>query len=238
AAHADLASTAAFTLDASLPAGPITVARIAQLYPYDNTLRAVRITGRQLRDYLEFSSRYYKSAASGKPEIDPDIPGYNFDIISGADYTIDLTKPIGSRIISLTYKGKPVQPTDTFTLALNNYRQTGGGGYAMLKDAPVLFDQQQEIRQLLIDEVRAKGTLRQEDYFTRNWSLLMGVGSQGAQVPSGPRLRVIGTNDLHGQLEASQDASNVWRGGVAHTATVIRQAESECGKDCHYVLLD
>ncbi|HEU4878362.1 MAG TPA: 5'-nucleotidase C-terminal domain-containing protein, partial [Gemmatimonadaceae bacterium] len=52
AAKADLASSAAFTLDASLAAGPITVARIAQLYPYDNTLRAVKISGQQLRDYL------------------------------------------------------------------------------------------------------------------------------------------------------------------------------------------
>jgi 2',3'-cyclic-nucleotide 2'-phosphodiesterase (5'-nucleotidase family) len=238
AAHADLASTAAFTLDANLPAGPITVARIAQLYPYDNTLRAVRITGRQLRDYLEYSSRYYKSVASGKPEIDPEIPGYNFDIVSGADYTMDLTKPIGSRITSLTYKGKPVQPMDTFTLALNNYRQTGGGGYAMLKDAPVVFDQQQEIRQLLIDEVRSRGTLKPEDYFTRNWSLLYGVGSTTIPVPSGPRLRIIGTNDLHGQLEPLQDASGLWRGGVAHTATVIHKAQSECAADCHYVLLD
>ena len=123
-----------------------------------------------MRDYLEFSSRYYKSVAGGKLEIDPEIPGYNFDIISGAEYTMDLTKPMGSRITSLTYKGKPVEPMDTFTLALNNYRQTGGGGYAMLKDAPVVFDQQQEIRQLLIDEVRSKGTIKPEDYFTRNWS--------------------------------------------------------------------
>jgi 2',3'-cyclic-nucleotide 2'-phosphodiesterase/3'-nucleotidase len=88
----------------------------------------VRITGKQLRDYLEFSSRYYTSVVNGVPKIDPEIPGYNFDIVSGADYTMDLTKPLGSRITSLTFKGKTVQPTDTFTLALNNYRQTGGGG--------------------------------------------------------------------------------------------------------------
>jgi 2',3'-cyclic-nucleotide 2'-phosphodiesterase (5'-nucleotidase family) len=236
--HADLASVSAFTLDAALPAGPITVARIAQLYPYDNTLRAVRITGKQLRDYLEFSSRYYTSVTNGKPSINPEIAGYNFDMITGADYTMDLTKPMGSRITSLTYKGKPVQPTDTFTLALNNYRQTGGGGYAMLKDAPVVFDQQQEIRQLLIDEVRSKGTLKSEDYFTKNWTLVTSVAPTSVVMPTGPKLRVIGTNDLHGQLEASQDPKGIWRGGVAHTASVIRKAESECTGDCHYILLD
>ena len=238
AANADLASTAAFTLDASIPAGPITVARIAQLYPYDNTLRAVRISGQQLKDYLEFSSRFYKSVSNGRPEADPEIPGYNFDIITGADYTIDLARPMGSRITSLTYKGKAVQPTDSFTLALNNYRQTGGGGFAMLKGAPLVYDQQQEIRQLLIDEVRRKGTLRPEDYFSRNWTLLFGGSASSGNVPSGPRLRVIGTNDLHGQLEPTQDASGTWRGGVAHTAAIIRQAQSECTGECSYVLLD
>ena len=58
-------------------------------------------------------------------------------------------------------------------MALNNYRQTGGGGFSMLRDAPVVYDQQQEIRQLLIDEVlAARPTLQPGDYFQRNWQLL------------------------------------------------------------------
>jgi 2',3'-cyclic-nucleotide 2'-phosphodiesterase/3'-nucleotidase len=65
-----------------------------------------------------------------------------------------------------------VAATDTFTMALNNYRQSGGGGFSMLRDAPVVYDKQQEIRQLLIDEVRARGTIRPNDYFQRNWQLL------------------------------------------------------------------
>jgi len=191
ATGADLASASAFTLDASLPAGPITVAQLARLYPYDNTLRAVRITGRQLRDYLEFSSRYYKQAenpgAVSRLQIDPQIAGYNFDMIAGADYTMDLSRPLGSRITSLTVKGRPVVSTDTFTLALNNYRQTGGGGYAMLRDAPVVYDKQQEIRQLLIDEVRARKTIRPEDFFTRNWRLVYpGSPAVGGGSPPAP----------------------------------------------------
>ena len=57
-------------------------------------------------------------------------------------------------------------------MALNNYRQTGGGGFSMLRDAPVVYDRQQEIRQLLIDEVRAKGTLTPSDYFHPNWRIV------------------------------------------------------------------
>jgi 2',3'-cyclic-nucleotide 2'-phosphodiesterase/3'-nucleotidase len=57
-------------------------------------------------------------------------------------------------------------------MALNNYRQTGGGGYAMLRDAPVVYDRQLEIRQLLIDEVRRKGTIQPADYFHPNWRIV------------------------------------------------------------------
>src|SRR5690348_1705917 len=77
AANAQLASTAAFSLDANLSAGPVTVARLAALYPYDNTLRKIWITGRALRDYLEFSARYFRVDSSGKVGVDPSIPGYN-----------------------------------------------------------------------------------------------------------------------------------------------------------------
>ena len=172
---ADLASTASFSLDAALDAGPVTVAELARLYPYDNTLKAVRISGRQLRDYLEFSARYYRTFAGDTggsiPLVNNRIPGYSFDIIAGADYVIDVSRPVGSRITTLTVKGKPVVETDTFTLALNNYRQTGGGEYVMLQGAPVVYDRQQEIRQLLIDEFTRRRTLTPDEYFVRNWRL-------------------------------------------------------------------
>ncbi|HEV8216487.1 MAG TPA: 5'-nucleotidase C-terminal domain-containing protein, partial [Gemmatimonadaceae bacterium] len=172
ASGAQLASTAAFSLDASLAAGSITVARLAALYPYDNTLRAVRISGEQLRAYLEQSARYFRQTADGRFSVDPTIPGYNYDMVAGVDYTIDVSRPIGERIVTLTHEGRPVTATDTFTMALNNYRQTGGGGFSMLRDAPVVYDRQLEIRQLLIDEVRRRGTISPADYFHPNWRIV------------------------------------------------------------------
>ncbi len=173
---ADLSATAVFSLDAALDSGAITRAMLSSVYPYDNTLRAVRISGAQLRAFLEFSSRYYRtlapdgSAPSGGL-IDPAIPGYNFDVVSGADYTIDLTKPIGSRITMLTIGGRAVADSDSLTLALNNYRQSGGGGYAMLAGAPVVYEKEVDIRQLLIDEVQRTPVLDPSRYATRNWTL-------------------------------------------------------------------
>jgi 2',3'-cyclic-nucleotide 2'-phosphodiesterase (5'-nucleotidase family) len=165
---ADLASAPVFNLNAEFGPGAITMADMAELYPYDNNLlRAVKISGKQLRDYLEFSARYFKSDST----IDSSIPGFNYDIVAGVDYVIDLSRPIGSRITMLTRNGRPVADADSMTLALNDYRQSGGGGFAMLHGAPLVYDKQQPIRDLLIEEMQRKGTLRPDDYFRQNWRI-------------------------------------------------------------------
>jgi 2',3'-cyclic-nucleotide 2'-phosphodiesterase (5'-nucleotidase family) len=170
-AGTELASTAAFDLRASLDTGAITVAEVAALYPYDNTLRAIRINGRQLREYIERSAYYFGRAGGGSVVVDTTIPGYNYDMLSGVDYAIDLRRPAGSRVTALSVGGRPVTDTDTFTLALNNYRQAGGGGFSMLANAPVMYESRDGIRELLIEEVRRRKTLRPEDYFRPNWRL-------------------------------------------------------------------
>jgi 2',3'-cyclic-nucleotide 2'-phosphodiesterase / 3'-nucleotidase / 5'-nucleotidase len=256
ATGADLAATAAFDLNASLDAGPITIAEVARLYPYDNTLRAIRITGRQLRQFLEYSARYYRTlgtAEAASSLVDPAVPGFNFDMVAGAEYVLDLTRPAGARLTRLQVKGRDVADTDTFTMALNNYRQTGGGGFAMLRDAPVVYDKQEEIRDLLIAEVQRRGTLRPGDYHQVNWRLApdsvvgpayramralpfdrsTGAATRdtapAAHLTSGRWLRVIGTSDIHGALEARDfNAEGIIRGGAASLATAIRQARSEC----------
>ena len=262
AANADLAAGAAFSLDATIDSGAITAARMQALYPYDNTLRAIRISGAQLREYLEFSARYYRLDAGGAVAVDPQVPGFNFDIVSGADYVLDVARPVGQRVTKLEVRGRPVTPTDSFTLALTNYRQTGGGSYTMIANAPVVYDRQQEIRQLLTDEVRHAGTLRPQDYFTRNWRLepASAIAPLYAQMHGGPagptpitaspraaarpprpatRLRIIGTNDFHGALEARADSRGVRRGGAAYLATAIRRARAECvAPGCVSLLVD
>lgn len=236
---ADLASASVFNTSAVLGPGPLTAAQVAQVYPYENTLKVIRITGKQLREYLDFSSRFYPVIAPGTSSaaplaVDPKIPGYNFDIVSGVDYTMDLSRPFGERITSLTYKGKPVAPDDTFTMAINNYRQSGGGGYTMIRSAPVIKDTEAEIRQLLIDEVKQRGTIRFEDYFTPNWRIVRGASAQ----ITGPRLRVISTNDFHGALVPGPDAQGVVRGGAAYVARAIQNARAECTGECVSILVD
>jgi 2',3'-cyclic-nucleotide 2'-phosphodiesterase/3'-nucleotidase/5'-nucleotidase len=253
ATGADLASASAFDLGATLGPGPITIAQIARLYPYENTLAAVRVSGRQLREYLEQSARYFRSVgAPGATRfvVDTAIAGYNFDVLAGADYVLDLTRPIGSRVASLTVKGKPVADAETFTLALNNYRQSGGGGYSMLQGAPVVHARDQAIRQLLIDEVSRRGTIRPSDYFARNWSIAPAAAvtellpltrtrfdspspsaRDASRRASGARpttLRIIATNDIHGTLLPAPDSTGTSVGGIARVATMIERLRAEC----------
>ncbi|MBA4156628.1 MAG: 5'-nucleotidase C-terminal domain-containing protein [Gemmatimonadetes bacterium] len=174
-AGTDLSATSAFNLSAVIPQGPVTVADVARLYIYDNnTLKAVRITGEQLRAYLEKSAEYYLPCPGSRCErlTNPAVPGYNFDIISGVDYTLDLTKPVGRRVTRLERNGQPVRHSETFTLALNNYRQGGGGGFSMLADAPVVYDGDESIRDLLTREIERRGTISPEAYFRRNWEIV------------------------------------------------------------------
>ena len=222
-AGADLSSTAIHRLSAALPQGPITVSDLAGLYIYDNTLKAVRVTGTQLEEYLERTSDYFRTwpVPAGERLINPNFRSYNFDVVQGVDYTIDLSKPVGERITQLRYKGQPVQPNQTFTLALNNYRQTGGGGFTMLAGAPVVYDQQEGIRELLIEELQKKGSIRPADYFQQNWRIVPEEAARAAQSELAPetrvttaapvkRVRILGQNDFHGRLQPEVYS---WSGG-------------------------
>lgn len=268
---ADLAATASFSLDASLDTGAVTQAALSRLYPYENTLRAVRITGAQLRAFLEQSALYYRTlmpdgSAPAGGLVDPKVPGYNFDVVSGVDYVIDVSKPAGSRITTLTRNGRAVQATDSFTMALNNYRQSGGGGYAMLANAPVVFQKDVDIRSLIIDDVAKAGTLDPAKYATVNWRLepaaaraiayreqnrgRAGEAAGGAPAaappsasaataaPQGRTLRVISLSDFHGALSNRPDDRGRSQGGAVALSAAIEKAQRECTGQCRSLVVD
>ena len=146
-------------------------------------LRAVRISGAQLRAYLEHSAKYWKTWAPGATEslVNPTVPGFNFDMIVGAEYVIDLSQAVGQRITTLRVDGKPVVDTDSFTIALSNYRQTGGGGYAMLANAPLVFESKGDIREMVIDAVRKAGTLDPAAWSRVNWQIVPAPAADAAR---------------------------------------------------------
>ncbi len=174
-----LSLAAPFSRTAVIPAGPVSIRDVAGLYPFDNTLLAVVLTGAQLRDYLEYSAGYFTAPRSR--------PAYNYDVAAGHTaalaYTIDATAREGSRIRGLAYDGAPVEPSAEFVVATNNYRQAGSGGFPHIAAAPVVHDAQQEIRQALIDWVTARATVSPEDFPGPHWRVI----GRGAAAPRGVR---------------------------------------------------
>jgi 2',3'-cyclic-nucleotide 2'-phosphodiesterase/3'-nucleotidase len=98
-----LSIAAPFSRTAVFPAGQVRIKDVAGLYIYDNTLEAVVLTGAEVRAYLEYSAKYFVTLAPGAPAdpatiSDPAVPDYNYDTLSGVEYDIDISKPVGSRI--------------------------------------------------------------------------------------------------------------------------------------------
>jgi len=168
---------APFSRTADIPKGSVTIKDIAGLYIYDNTLYGKKLTGVQLKDYLEYGAKYYHQVPSGTKVDTATLTNannfwdYMYDTAAGVDYEIDIAQPEGSRIKNLTYAGKPVADDQVFVVAVNNYRANGGSGYPHIAAADIAYSSTNEIRQLMIDYVTAKKTLDPADFAAVNWKL-------------------------------------------------------------------
>lgn len=172
-----LSQASCFSRTAGIPAGEVTIKDAAGLYPFENTLEARLITGAQLKEYLEFSARYYVQTAAGAP-VDPakltnadNTPDYNYDALYGVTYEIDIAKPVGSRIAKLSFDGKELDPKAEFVLAVNNYRASGGGNFPHVAGAKQLWANSDEIRNTIIQWVQAKGTVDPAQFASVDWKL-------------------------------------------------------------------
>lgn len=133
----------------------VTVRDIVSTYVYPNTLVVRKITGAILKQALEVCASYidYENGelAVSKRFLQPKVAHYNYDFFSNVEYTFDLTNPVGNRVISMIVKDQEVQPTDSFTLVMNNYRSSGVGGYEFFRDCPIVKEIQIEMTEIIID---------------------------------------------------------------------------------------
>lgn len=148
-----------------IPAGTLAIKNVADLYVYPNTLYAVKVNGAQVKEWLEMSAGQFNQIDPKKTEEQPLVnigyPTYNFDILDGLKYEIDVTQPAKydkdgkvvnantNRIVNMTYEGKPVADDQKFIVATNNYRgssQTFPG----VSEGEVVYQSQDETRQIIV----------------------------------------------------------------------------------------
>lgn len=173
-----------------MPAGPVAIKNVADLYLYPNTLQAVRITGAQVKEWLERSAGMFNQITPGgadQPLVNPDFPSFNFDTIDGVSYRIDLTRPArydtagalanpdSHRIVELTWNGAPVDPAAEFVVASNNYRASGGGNFPGADGTTVILAAPDTNRDVIVRYIVDRGTIAPSA--DANWSFAPAGGA-------------------------------------------------------------
>ncbi|MDR0499410.1 MAG: bifunctional metallophosphatase/5'-nucleotidase [Holophagales bacterium] len=151
-----------------IPKGPTSVRQFYALAPHENRIARIHITGAQLRTYLEHAAKYFNY--SHLPElIDRAVSLADYDMISGCSYALDISRPLGKRVVNLKFEGRPVQNDQLFTMAISTYRLTGGGGYMDAIEFKGKADMisRETLRNLLLTHVLATTSLNISP--TSNW---------------------------------------------------------------------
>lgn len=155
--------------------GPVSLRDVYGVYIYSNTLKVLRVKGKDIKDALEKSADYfvYENYKVGvnKTWIDPKPRHYNYDMWEGISYKIVLNRPSGDRIVDLTFEGKPIEMDSEYEIVLNNYRAGGGGGYEMFKGKPVVKEIMMEVAELMADYILEHKTI--EATVDNNWEAVV-----------------------------------------------------------------
>ncbi|RFU63720.1 bifunctional 2',3'-cyclic-nucleotide 2'-phosphodiesterase/3'-nucleotidase [Peribacillus glennii] len=180
--------------------GDLTIRSAGDLYLYDNTLKAIKVKGSVVKEWLEMSAGKFNTIDPAKTEeqklLNDSFQVYNFDIIDGVQYQIDVTKPArydikgnkisdSSRIKNLTYNGQPVDPVQDFIVVTNNYRAGGGGNFPGVKGSEYVVDSPDENRQILMDYITEKKEINPTA--DNNWSIAPIYGDVNVTFSSSPK---------------------------------------------------
>ncbi|WP_279628373.1 bifunctional metallophosphatase/5'-nucleotidase [Paenibacillus ferrarius] len=153
----------------------ITMRDIVSNYIYPNTLKVIRISGQDIKDALEQSAEYFELTSTGDVQVsskfkEPKPQHFNYDMWEGITYKLNISRPIGSRVVQLDYEGEPLNLEASFDVVMNNYRAAGGGNYAMFQNKPVIKDIPTDVAELLAGYIMERGTI--EATLNQNWEVI------------------------------------------------------------------
>lgn len=207
--------------------GQLTFRNAADLYLYPNTLVVMKVSGKQVKEWLECSAGQFNQidASSSKPQslINWNFRTYNFDVIDGVNYQVDITQPAryddecqlinasASRIKQLTWQGKPVDPQATFLVATNNYRAYGGK-FAGTGDQYVAFASPDENRSVVAAyisaQTKAQGEVKPQA--DNNWRLAPINSQQPLDIrfETSPSEKATGFIQQHAQYPMTQKGND------------------------------
>ncbi|ENQ3104392.1 2',3'-cyclic-nucleotide 2'-phosphodiesterase / 3'-nucleotidase [Bacillus sp. 491mf] len=166
-----------------IPKGTLAIKNVADLYVYPNTLYAVKVNGAQLKDWLEMSAGQFNQIdPKNKDEqklVNVNYPTYNFDVLDGVKYEIDVTQPAkydkdgkvvneaANRIVNLTFDGKPVSDSQEFVVATNNYRGSSKT-FPGVSNGEVILQSPDETRQIIVEYMKQIKTINPTA--DKNWA--------------------------------------------------------------------
>ena len=205
-----------------IPAGTIAIKNVADLYLYPNTVATIKITGANVKEWLEMSAGKFNqidpTSDKEQPLINRSYPTFNYDVIDGVTYEIDVTEPAkydsdgnlvnaeANRIKNLQYNGQPIDLEQEFLVATNNYR--AGGNFPGVRNQTALKMYPDENRQAIIDYIQEQQTI--DPSADGNWTF----------APVANEVKVIFESSLDAQNAISPES------GI----TFMGEASNESGK--------
>ena len=222
--------------------GDLAQRHLVDLFPHANTLVVLRVTGAELRDWLERAAGRFARLPAGARDaalFDEAFPGYRFDVIYGLRYAFDLSRPArydpsgrevapGSRrVVRLERCGREVGPGDVFAVATKSHRVSGEGLYAPLAALPRIASCDRLLRALLAEHLAAASPLGPAEGPDWGFAPLPGATAlfaapRGAEPPADLRARVerIGPS----QEDASTSSACTCERGLREAARPTRSA--------------
>ncbi|MCE5172135.1 bifunctional metallophosphatase/5'-nucleotidase [Paenibacillus profundus] len=171
----DISCTALFDDSAAGFGNQVSMREITAFCPYSNTLKVLRLKGRDIRDALEWSARYFapydgQSVAVHSSFLYPKAQHYNYDMWEGIEYVMNVSRPVGTRIVQLTRNGQPLDLDKEYDVAMNHYRASGAGGFQMFSGKPVVRHIPIDTADLIADYMMKQGTITAT--VNHNWKVI------------------------------------------------------------------